>query len=68
MPSTKPAPRFRPVADVALVTGRTISTIHNWVAAGHIDRCDYRGRVWVDLVAAQHRSEATPRRRRAHAA
>jgi hypothetical protein len=63
MPSTIPA-RFRPVADVALVTQRPHRTIRNWAAAGRIERIEHRGAVLVDLIQAAALSDQAGRRTR----
>ncbi|HEY9408887.1 MAG TPA: hypothetical protein VIP77_04840 [Jiangellaceae bacterium] len=60
----KPPARFRPVADVALVTKRPERTIRNWARDGRIDRMTYRGTVLVDLVAADALSKQAGRRNR----
>ncbi|OLT24397.1 hypothetical protein BJF79_13730 [Actinomadura sp. CNU-125] len=61
--------RFRPIADVAYVTGRPKRTIRNWAADGRIERMEHprTGAVLVDLVAAERLSEQTGRRNRAPA-
>lgn len=59
-----PAPRYRPVADVAYVTARPERTIRNWAAAGRIPRVEHHGTVYVDLVAAAALSASTARRNR----
>lgn len=62
--------RFRPVADVAYVTGRSHRTIRNWAAHGQIARMKHprTGVVLVDLVAADELSRQASRRNRAGAA
>ncbi|WP_344941433.1 hypothetical protein [Actinomadura miaoliensis] len=67
MPPTTPA-RFRPVADVALVTGRPHRTIRTWARDGRIPSLRHRGRLLVDLVAAARLSEEAGRRTRKAAA
>lgn len=63
MPSTIPA-RFRPVADVAYVTGRPHRTIRTWAAQGRIPKTYDGDRLLVDLVAAHELSEQAGRRNR----
>lgn len=57
-------PRFRPVADVVLVTGRPHRTIRTWAAAGRIASLKHRGRLLVDLPAAAKLSKQAGRRNR----
>ncbi|MGI5423076.1 hypothetical protein [Actinomadura luteofluorescens] len=58
--------RFRPIADVVLVTGRPARTIRNWARDGRIDRMTHprTGAVLVDLVAALELSQRAGRRNR----
>lgn len=67
MPSAIPA-RFRPISDVALVTGRPLRTIRNWADTGRIDKLHHRGVVHVDLIAAHELSQQAGRRNRKAAA
>lgn len=60
--------RMRTVAETALVTQRPARTIRNWARDGHIPSTHRNGRLLVDLVAANRRSEQTGRRNRAGAA
>jgi hypothetical protein len=59
--------RFRPVADVAFVTGRPHRTIRTWVARGDVASMKHRGTLLVDLVAADELSKQAGRRNRAAA-
>lgn len=63
MSSTIPA-RFRPIADVALVTQRPKRTIQTWARRQRIDsmRHPRTGVVLVDLVAADKLSKQAPRK------
>lgn len=56
--------RMRPVIDVALVTNRPPRTIRNWAQDGKIPSEHRDGHLYVDLVAATHRSEQAGRRNR----
>ena len=60
--------RMRPVADVALVVDRPHWTIRTWARRGRVPHERRNGALFVDLVAAAHLSEQTPRRNRAQAA
>jgi hypothetical protein len=64
MPAAAIPARFRPVADVALVTGRPKRTIRTWAANERVPSIKHRGQVLVDLVAAAALSEQTGRRNR----
>ena len=60
--------RMRPVTDVALVIDRPHWTIRTWVRRGRVPHEHRDGHLFVDLVAAAHLSEQTPRRNRSQAA
>jgi hypothetical protein len=55
---------MRPVADVALATGRPHRTIRTWARNGRIPHRRDGDRLLVDLVEAAKLSEQTPRRNR----
>lgn len=60
--------RFRPVPDVALVTGRPHRTIRTWARQGRIPSLKHAGRLLVDLPAAAQLSEQAGRRHRTQTA
>ncbi|MGI5171890.1 hypothetical protein ACQEU3_46865 [Spirillospora sp. CA-253888] len=69
MPPTPVPLRFRPMADVAHTTQRSLRTIQTWARKGRIDKLKLaNGTVLVDLVAADALSKQTPRRNRAKTA
>jgi len=66
MPPTKVPHRFRPLSDIALVTGRPYRTIQTWVRRERIESMKHprTGLLLADMVAADELSKATERRTR----
>lgn len=63
-PTTQIPARFRPLADIAFVTGRPYRTIQTWVRRERIESMKHprTGLLLADLVAADQLSKATGRR------
>lgn len=61
------SPRYRPIAEIVVVTGRPKQTIYTWVREERVPHIKHRGIVYVDLPAAYDLSQHTGRRNRAAA-
>ncbi len=59
-----PLTRMRPIADVAIATGRPHRTIRTWARTGRITTQRHGDRLLVDIIQAAALSEQAGRRTR----